>query len=163
MNAQIGFRRRLAFAAVLGVLSTSPVLAENFSKVQGSFNGYGTGIVQGGTLLASDSGSGAASQIGTFTFTMIQIVDLATQSGHGSFLVVFPSGDVIYGSLSGGVVPTDPARIALNLTIAGGTGRFQNATGSLTFDRYSDFSTLPAYETNSGTVTGTITTPTAAR
>src|SRR3954462_4872246 len=100
MNSQIGFRRRLAFAAVFSVLLASPVLAENFSKVQGSFNGYGVGIVQGGTLLASDSGSGAASQIAKFTFTMLQMVDLATQSGSGSFLLVFPSGDVIYGSLS---------------------------------------------------------------
>jgi hypothetical protein len=164
MNSQIGFRRRLAFAAVLAVLSTSsPVLAENFSNVQGSFNGYGVGIVQGGSLLASDSGSGAASQIGKFTFTMLQIVDLATQSANGSFLLVFPTGDVIFGSLSGAVVPPDPAHIVLNLTIAGGTGRFQYATGTLTFDRHSDFSTLPAYETNSGTVTATITIPTAAK
>ncbi len=163
MNSQFGFRRRLTFAAVLSVLSASPVLAENFSKVQGSFNGYGVGTVQGGALLASDSGSGAASQIGKFTFTMLQMVDMATQSGSGSFLLVFPSGDVIYGSLSGGVVPPEPAHVVLSLTIAGGTGRFQNATGTLTFDRYSDFSTLPAYETNSGTLTGTITTPTVTK
>src|SRR3954470_975143 len=91
MNSQIGFRRRLTFAVVLSVLSAFPIFAENFSNVQGSFNGYGVGILQGGTLLASDSGSGTASQIGRFTFTMLQIVDPATQIGSGSFLLVFPT------------------------------------------------------------------------
>src|SRR3954453_20802589 len=85
MNLQNGFRRRLALAVVLSVVPAFPMLAESFSNVQGSFNGQGVGVVQGGTLLGSDSGSGAASQIGRFTFTMLQIVDMATQSGSGSF------------------------------------------------------------------------------
>jgi len=45
------------------------------------------------------------------------------------------------------------------LTINGGTGRFAGATGNLTFNRITDESTLPAYESHTGTMTGTINTP----
>jgi hypothetical protein len=114
MNSKISFHRYLAFGAMLIVLSASPILGENLSNVQGSFSGFGAGVVQGGTLLASDSGSGTASQIGQFNFTMLQIVDLATSNGSGGFVLAFPNGDKIYGSLFGAAVQSNPAHIVLS-------------------------------------------------
>lgn len=159
MSSKISFHRYLASGAMLIALSASTVLGENLSNVQGSFNAVGVGVVQGGTLLASDGGSGTASHIGQFSFTMLQTINLATLTGSGSFVLAFPSGDKIYGSLLGAVDPSN-GHIVLSLTIAGGTGRFQDATGSLIFERFfSDTSTLPAFETNGGSVKGTISIP----
>ena len=163
MNYQISFHRRLVLAAVLIAGSASSALADDPSNVQGSFSGYGVGAIEGGTLVASDSGWGTASQIGQFTFTMLQTVNLATSNGSGGFVLAFSNGDKLYGSLSGAADPSDPAHIVLSLAIAGGTGRFRDATGTLTFDRHSDFSTLPAFESNYGTVTGAISTPGPAK
>ena len=89
-------------------------------------------------------------------------VDLATGNGSGVFVLVFFNGDVIYGSFTGHGGPTNTpnvGHIVEQLTINGGTGRFQGATCSLTFDRLEDGSTLPAFTSTSGTLTGTISTP----
>src|SRR5690349_8819250 len=87
-----------------------------------------------------------------------------TGSGEGVFLLVFPNGDVIYGSFTGHgpnppPPPPAPVRITEQLTITRGTGRFQGASGTITLNRVVHFSTLPAYDSHSGTLTGTISTP----
>jgi hypothetical protein len=86
---------------------------------------------------------------------------VADNSSTGVFLLVFNNGDVIHGSLTGlgEVTAPNSAHIVENLTINGGTGRFEGATGSLNFDRIVDGSTLPAFESTSGTLTGTISIP----
>ena len=161
MNSQFTSHRRLVFAALL-VLSASAVFAQvNNLSVLGSFDGHGIGVVQGTTLQASGSGSGSASQIGRFTYVLNATVNLLTGSGGGVFLLVFSNGDVIHGSFSGQGGPM--GHVIETLTINGGTGRFQGATGSLTFDRMIDQSTLPAFESHSGTVKGTISTPASTK
>lgn len=158
MNSHILSSRRLVLAAMLTVLSASAVLAEAKTyNVRGSLDGHGIGTIQGGTLHATASGSGTASQIGRFNYALNATVDLGAGTSTGAFLLVFSNGDVIYGLFSGNT-PT-PGRIVEQLTIFGGTGRFQGATGSLTLDRVVDLSTLPAFESHSGAVTGTINTP----
>jgi hypothetical protein len=160
MNSRISFSRRLAVAVMLTVLSTSAALAhvKNLS-VLGSFDGYDIGVVQGGTLQASGSGAGSAAHIGRFTYLVNATVN-PDNSSTGVFLLVFNNGDVIHGSLTGLGESTAPnaAHIVENLTINGGTGRFEGATGTLKFDRIADGSTLPAFESSSGTLTGTIST-----
>jgi hypothetical protein len=167
MNSQILSHRRPAAAALtaamLMVLSPIAVFSQvNNVSVRGSFDAHGIGIVQGGTLQAADSGSGNASQIGRFTFFWNATVDLASGNGRGVFLLVFSNGDVIYGSLYGQSDPPNTPNLGHDvddMTINGGTGRFQGATGSLRFDRQIDLSTLPAFESSLGTVTGTIRAP----
>jgi hypothetical protein len=160
MNSRISMR--LAVAAMLTVLSTSAAFAQvrNLS-VQGSFDGHGIGIVQGGALQASAGGAGNASQIGRFTYLLNATVNPANTS-TGVFLLAFNNGDVIHGSFTGvgwPPLPSGEGHIVENLTINGGTGRFEGATGSLTLDRIVDLSTLPAFESHSGTLTGTISIP----
>ena len=162
MNSRILASRRPAMAAMLMVLSASAVLAQvKTLDVQGSLDGNGIGVVQPPNLQATGSGAGNASKIGRFTYALHAAVDLATGASTGVFLLVFNNGDVIYGSSTGLGGPTGPnvGHIVENLVIIGGTGRFQGATGSLTLDRTVDQSTLPAYESHSGTLTGTISTP----
>src|SRR2546426_299891 len=160
MNSQISFYKRSALAAMLIALSASAVLAE-VNSVRGSFDGHGIGTVQGATLQATASGSGNASQIGRFIYGLNATVDLVTGNSTGVFLLAFSNGDVIYGSSTGHGGPTGPGvgHVDEHLTIIGGTGRFQGATGSLTASRDLDESTLPAFESHSGTLTGTISTP----
>ncbi len=160
MNSRISSSGRLAVAAMLTVLSTSAALAQvkNLS-VRGSFDGHGIGVVQDGTLQASAGGAGHASHIGRFTYVLNATVSLVNSTGV--FLLVFNNGDVIHGSFTGLGGPTGPneGHIVENLTIKGGTGRFESATGSLTLDRIVDQSTLPAFESHSGTLTGAISIP----
>ena len=157
MNSRISFFGRMAVAAMLAVLSTSAALAQvkGFS-VRGSFAGHAIAIAQGGTLQASGGGAGNASHIGRFTYVVNATVNGVNSTGV--FLLSFNNGDVIHGSLTGLGEITGPAEahIVENLTINGGTGRFEGATGSLTLDRIADLSTLPAFDSHSGTLTGTI-------
>lgn len=161
MNLRISTSGRLAVAVMLTVLSTSAALAhvKNLS-VLGSFDGHGIGVVQGGTLQASAGGAGNASHIGRFTYVLNATVSV-NGSSTGVFLLVFNNGDVIHGSFTGLPGPTDPnvGHVVENLTINGGTGRFEGAAGSLTLDRIIDQSTLPAFESHAGTLTGTISIP----
>ncbi len=155
MNSRISFFGRMAVAAMLTVLSTSAALAQvKDLRVQGSFDGHGIGTVQGGTLQASAGGAGNASHIGRFTYVLNATVNVVST---GVFLLVFNNGDVIHGSFTGLGGPT--GHIVENLTINGGTGRFEGATGNLTLDRTVDQSTLPAFESHSGTLTGAISIP----
>lgn len=158
MNSRTFSTRRLAVAVMLTVLSTSAAIAhvKNLS-VLGAFDGYDIAVVEGGTFQASGGGAGYASHIGRFTYIVNATVDLNSGS-TGVFLLVFNNGDVIHGSLTGHGEVTAPnsGHIVENLTINGGTGRFEGATGSLKFDRIVDLSTLPAFDSHSGTLTGTI-------
>jgi hypothetical protein len=88
-------------------------------------------------------------------------VNLVNGSSAGVFVLVFNNGDVIHGSFTGLGGPTGPneGHIVENPTINGGTGRFEGATGSLTLDRIVDQSTLPAFESHSGTLRGKISIP----
>jgi hypothetical protein len=157
MNSRISCSGRSAAVAMLMVLSAAVVLAQvNSLTVKGSFSGHGIGVFHGGTLQATATGAGAASQIGQFSYALNATVD-SGGSSTGVFLLIFSNGDVIYGSFTGTGTPN--GHIQEYLTINGGTGRFQGATGSLVFDRFVDPSTLPAFESHAGTVTGSISTP----
>jgi hypothetical protein len=160
---------RPALAGVLVLMSASAVVAEDVAtarlptrvfNVTGALSGNAIGSVQAGILHASGSGTGTASQIGQFRHLIQASVNM-TGSSEGVFLLVFSNGDVIYGSVAGQgdsppPAPPNPTRITEELTITGGTGRFERASGSFTFNRLVDLSTLPAYDSHSGTLTGTI-------
>ena len=148
-------------------MSTSAVLAE--VNVRGVLSGHGIGTDQGTVLEAAASGMGTASRIGQFTYILQATVDLVTGDGAGAFLLAFSNGDVIYGRFVGHgdappPPPPTPGHIVEHLTITGGTERFQGASGSLTFDRLVDLNfdsatKLPAFDSHSGTLTGTISIP----
>ena len=165
MNSRVSISRRLAVATMLTVLSTSAAFAQGKNlSVRGSFDGHSVGVVQGGTLQASGGGAGNASHIGRFTYVMQATVNLTntnTSISTGVFLLAFNNGDVIHGSFTGVGGPPGPneGHIVENLTINGGTGRFEGATGSLTLDQIVDQSTAPAFLSHSGTLTGTISIP----
>ena len=171
---------RAALAGLFVLMSASAVVAQVNARgaltghqvnVIGALAGHAIGTEQAGSLLASGSGTGTASYIGPFRYLVQVTVNPAGSSGsrsEGVFLLVFSNGDVMYGSVVGeGPAPSpptpEPVRITEQLTITGGTGRFQDASGTITFNRLADLSTLPAYDSHAGTLTGTISTPRSSK
>lgn len=146
-------------AALWLTLSASALIAQTKEvPFKGAYDGRETDVVQGGSLLVDGSGSGTASHVGRFTFTWKVTVDLATGlSSGGVFRLVAANGDVINGSFVGRGVPTDTpnvAHVVELVSITGGTGRFQEATGGFTLDRLVDITT----GLTSGSLKGTIGT-----
>jgi hypothetical protein len=164
MNSQISIssHRRPALAALLIVLSASAVLAEvNNVQFKGAFDGRATGAVQDGSLLLNSAGAGTAVPIGRFTYTAKSTVELANGREAGDIQLVAANGDVINGVLVGLGTPTGTpnlTHVTELVTITGGTGRFQGATGNLTLDFLDDNTSRPTGLT-SGSLRGTISTP----
>ena len=146
------------------ILLYSPGLFAESSAVSvlGSLQGHGTGVVESaGILQHAVSCEGTASQIGRFTLLMHETVNLGALTGTGVFLLSFPNGDVIFGTVAGNGEPpiAHLAHVVEHLHILGGTGHFQGASGDLTIDSFSDDSTIPFYDAISGLLSGTINTP----
>lgn len=161
MNLRTLSRVLVVAAAIL--LSPAGLFAQPSSvSVLGSLQGHGTGVVQAGGILQHAAGlEGSGSQIGRFTLLIHETVNLGTLTGAGVFLLSFPNGDVIFGNVAGNGEPRDAhlTRVVEHLHILGGTGRFQDASGDLTVDSFSDNSTIPFYDGISGLLTGIINTP----
>src|SRR2546421_9141083 len=138
MNSQISSKRRPAVAALLMVMSASAVLAEvNTVLFKGAFDERDTGVVQFPNLLLNGSGTGTASHLGRFTYTYKVTVDLTSALSSGVIQLVAANGDVINGVSVGRGEPTDTpdlTHVIQLVTITGGTGRFQGATGGFTSD-----------------------------
>ena len=169
MFVQISFRRRPALATMLLILSASTVLAQSSDSVKivrfkGAFDGRASGVVQAGNLVGTQNVTGSASFFGRFTITKKDTTDLATGlSTNGVVQLVVGNGDVINGSSvgrSGEATDTPNIGHAVFLvTITSGTGRFEGAKGVLTMDHLVDNTTIPAYISTTGTLTGTISFP----
>ena len=76
-------------------------------------------------------GSGEATQMGRLTISQQMIVDTIAMTFYdGVFVCTAANGDTISGGYSGYLVPTSAGlEIHGVLTIDGGTGRFEGATG----------------------------------
>ena len=135
---QILSKRRPAVAALLMILSASVVLADPKTvPFKGSFDERDTGVVQFPILSLTGGGSGTASQLGRFSFTSDVKVDLTNSLSSGTIQLLAANGDAINGVCVGRGEPTDTPHIThviLLVTITGGTGRFQGATGAFTMD-----------------------------
>ena len=163
MNSQITTHRRPALTALLIVLSASAVLAQsNNVPFKGAFDARDTGVVQFPTLLINGGGAGTASHLGRFTFTYTTKVDLTNALSSGVIQLVAANGDVINGLSVGRGEPTDApnvTRVIQLVTITGGTGRFQGATGGFTSDAVLVDDPITGIGLSSGSLKGTISTP----
>jgi hypothetical protein len=164
MNSQISFHRRPAVAALLMVLSASTVLAQlNSVPFKGTFDARDTGVVQFPTLLINGGGAGTASLLGRFSFTYTTKVDLTSGLSSGVIQLVAANGDVINGVSVGQGLPTGTpnlTHVTQLVTITGGTGRFQGATGGFTSDALLVDDPTTGIGLSSGSLKkGTISTP----
>jgi len=110
-------------------------------------------------LHLSEAGEGTATYLGHFTATSATIVDLRTSAGEGTFDFTASNGDLLRTTTAGGetsFTPPNISHVTLTATIVGGTGRFADATGTLTltFDQTIDQATSTA--STAGTIEGRI-------
>jgi len=98
-------------------------------------------------------GTGNATHLGRFTLTSNFTVDTATATASGTAAWTAANGDQLFTTVTGHAVVTFPTAAITEIhTITGGTGRFAEASGSLSVDRSLNLPTL----VSSGSITGTI-------
>jgi hypothetical protein len=83
------------------------------------------------------SGNGTATHLGNWTFSANVMINVTTPPPFrvtGTAMFTAANGDHFYSNVSGVSIPigNDSIRSEITHTITGGTGRFQNASGTLT-------------------------------
>jgi hypothetical protein len=119
-------------AAVLAALALSgPVSA---AEKQVPFKGASSGVVTtlgfdpvAGIVYTRLDGEGQATHLGRFTVTGEVAVDVATGIPLGTWTLTAANGDMLFLTMGGHGI--DPTHGFGAFTVAGGTGRFQGATG----------------------------------
>ena len=149
----------LAMAALTTMgLSGSAAAAEQVT-FSGSLEGFETQtLLDPPFLYTVGTGSGNATQLGKYTYTMPHVVNLSTRAGVGTFELVAANGDTLVGTLTGQATPPDAngvISIVEELIITGGTGRFEGATGAFEIHRVYD----RPNNVTTGTFEGTVSSP----
>ena len=104
------------------------------------------------------NGSGNATQLGLFTYSLQAKLFLPTLSATGSATFVAADGSTLIAEGTGQGTPTGtPGVISIveTMTITGGTGRFEGASGNITIQRLVNRATFES----SGTIDGLIVLP----
>ena len=82
--------------------------------------------------------TGTATHIGRFTLQAPHVVNQATLTAVGTYVLTAANGDTITADLAGTarmVEPPNVIAITETATVTGGTGRFEGATGSIQVER----------------------------
>lgn len=125
---------------------------------RGTFDAVEIPTVHPPIVNVTATGGGNATQLGKFTMTYTAEVNLVSRLGFGSGEFIAANGDRLFVDTVGQSSPTSTPNvisIVETLTITGGTGRFANATGSLTLERLKD----QVSGSTSGHMDGTIVIP----
>jgi hypothetical protein len=150
----------LLAAMFMTALFAGTALAGNQVTFKGSWASVETYEVQFPILFVNGTATGNATQVGRYTATYEEQVDIGINFGSsvGAITVVAANGDSIFATQTGQGDPTpDPNIISIVevSTITGGTGRFAGATGTFTIERVVDQTT----GLSSGSFNGTISSP----
>ena len=155
-------RAALTFLTVLAF--AVPVVAKEQVPFRGSLEGdvAVTPIDPPLIVAVVISGTGNASHLGQFSLTIPHTVDRPNHSAFGTYQFVAANGDTLTASFTGQSAPAATPGVLViveNATITGGTGRFSDASGSFVCERL--FDTI--HNTTTGSFTGTISSPGAAK
>jgi hypothetical protein len=135
-------RTTIMAAMFLAAAFTSPVVATQDVPFHGSLQATETDTLAFPFLTVNLSGTGQATHLGRYTTLFRLQVDLRTASSLGSFVLIAANGNSIFGTISGHSTDVgDLNSIVETATITGGTGRFDDATGSFTIERLLDQAT----------------------
>jgi hypothetical protein len=113
------------------------------------------------SVKVTTKGTGIATQLGQFSFVLINIVTFATGTSAGTATFTAANGDSFSTTVtgSGEFIAPDLISIMETYTITGGTGRFAGAQGTFIVERLAS----PVTFMTSGSFLGSITSPGAAK
>jgi hypothetical protein len=152
-------RAALIAGGLIVLALAGPVSAGDQLPFRGSLAGTATVTPLGGPIVAVGiEASGTATYLGRFTLEAPHIVNQATLTATGTYLLTAANGDTITADLAGTarmVEPPNVVAITETATVTGGTGRFANATGSIEVERVFNRAT----GVTTGTLEGWISTP----
>lgn len=146
---------------VIVLASTSfaaPLAGERQLPLKGSVQATETQQVEFPLNFVNLTGSGNATQLGHFKYNLQAVLHIPTLSATVSAVFAAADGSSLYAEGTGQGTPTEtPGVVSIveTLTITGGTGRFEGASGNITIRRVIDRATL----VSSGTISGNIVLP----
>jgi hypothetical protein len=149
----------------LSLLTAVPAVADDQVPFKGRDLGYFVvkPTADPRVVLTEDFTTGRGTHLGRYKLVAHEYINLETLAvTDGAFTITAANGDTIFGTYAGQAMPTDKAgviRYVATGPITGGTGRFEGASGTLTFDGLADLNTNVLSEV----VTGTISSPGSAR
>jgi hypothetical protein len=154
----------LTLAVALTVLGlAAPVAAAEQVPFRGRFVGIAAVVsIDFPIVNAMASGTGDATHLGRFTFEHPHAVNLQDFTIAGPIHLLSANGDEIFADFRGQASATPMPGVRLivgTVTITGGTGRFDGATGCFALQRLFD----SVAGTTVGSFEGTISSPGAAR
>jgi hypothetical protein len=86
------------------------------------------------------TGAGNATHLGRYTVTGIFLVNVLSATETGTLTITAANGDMLFTTTTGQALQPPSLKEAIdNLTITGGTGRFEGATGSWVIDSHFAF------------------------
>ncbi|MEO5886149.1 MAG: hypothetical protein ABIQ77_00660 [Anaerolineales bacterium] len=136
----------------------APAAGERQLPLKGSIDATETQQVAFPLNHINVTGSGNATQLGRFTYSLQAVLHIPTLSATATATIVAADGSSLFAAGSGQGTPTaTPGIVSIveTLTITGGTGRFEGASGNITIQRLVNRATLAS----SGTISGTIVLP----
>jgi hypothetical protein len=95
--------------------------------------------------------TGTATYLGRFALEAPHVVNQATLTAVGTYLITAANGDTITADLAGTATMVDPPNVVAiteTATVTGGTGRFAGATGTIQVER--------VFNRATGVTTGTL-------
>ena len=133
---------------------------------KGSFTGLSSSVTDcpptcpPTTLTITGTQEGTATHLGRYVATIVDVVDIATETGTGTIDFTAANGDLMHTTTAGGQVAFTPPNISsvvLTATVTGGTGRFAGATGTFTVRFTGEIDFVNATSSMSGDLQGYIT------
>ena len=130
-------RSYLKFGLLLTSLTLLPPASRAIAADLVPFVGQETGEFISDTLpfafpLAFDraTATGTATPIGKYTLSGDFVANVVLGKATGTFTMTAANGDELFLNAAGGTVPADHSKVVWDLTVTGGTGRFEHETGS---------------------------------
>lgn len=141
-----------AFAVSLASIVASAVAAE--TPFKGTVSAVETGTTVFPTRFSDRVGTGNATYLGRYTEHIVETINIPTMSSTGTATFTAANGDALLATEVGQATRTSPTTLSIVevYTITGGTGRFDDATGSFTLESNLDQTTGASTGTLSGAI-----------
>jgi hypothetical protein len=142
----------LVAAFAVASIVASAVAAE--TPFKGTVDAVETGVTVFPIRSITREGGGTATYLGKYTEHLTGQINVVTRHLTGAATFTAANGDTLTASVDGQATPTTPGMLSVVevYTITGGTGRFADATGTITLHSTVDQAT----GVSSGTLSGAI-------